>query len=80
MKDHGQGIPEKVRRSLFQQMVTSKGTLGTGLGIFISNTVIRAKFDGTMWFDDNPGGGTVMGISIPLENVTFENKKGVSVN
>lgn len=80
VKDHGLGIPEKVRKSLFQQMVTSKGNLGTGLGIFISNTVIRAKFDGTMWFDDNPGGGTIMGISIPLENVTFENKKGVSVN
>lgn len=69
--DFGSGISDTVRRKLFQEMVTSKGTMGTGLGIFISNTVIRAKFDGTMWFEDNPEGGTVWGISIPFDNVTF---------
>ena len=69
--DFGSGISDTVRRKLFQEMVTSKGTMGTGLGVFISNTVIRAKFDGTMWFEDNPEGGTIWGISIPFDNVTF---------
>ncbi|MDD6235860.1 MAG: histidine kinase N-terminal 7TM domain-containing protein, partial [Clostridiales bacterium] len=68
--DFGSGISDKVRQKLFQEMVTSKGTLGTGLGVFISNTVIRAKFDGKMWFEDNPEGGTIWGISIPFDNVT----------
>ncbi|MGN0963226.1 MAG: histidine kinase N-terminal 7TM domain-containing protein [Clostridia bacterium] len=74
--DFGCGIPEKVRKKLFQEMVTSKGTLGTGLGVFISNTVIRAKFDGSMWFEDRPGGGTIWGISIPFDNVTFISGEG----
>lgn len=75
--DFGSGISEKVRKKLFQEMVTSKGTLGTGLGVFISNTVIRAKFDGSMWFEDHPGGGTIWGISIPHDNVNFISGKGV---
>lgn len=71
IKDFGTGIPESIRLKLFQQMVTSKGTLGTGLGIFISNTVIRAKFEGSMCFEDNPEGGTIWGISIPLSKITW---------
>ncbi len=73
--DFGSGIPESVRQKLLQEMVTSKGTLGTGLGVFISNTVIRAKFDGSIRFEDNPEGGTIWEISIPLENVTFVAEK-----
>ena len=76
IKDYGAGISAKVRQKLFQEMVTSKGNLGTGLGVFISNTVIRAKFNGSMWFDDNPEGGTIWGISIPLDNTTISDGKG----
>jgi two-component system sensor histidine kinase HupT/HoxJ len=56
-------------------MITSKGTQGTGLGLYISNAVVRGKFGGTMWLKDNPGGGSIFGLSIPLENVTFAPKK-----
>ncbi|MDY3917545.1 MAG: histidine kinase N-terminal 7TM domain-containing protein [Candidatus Limivivens sp.] len=74
--DYGSGIPDNVRKKLLSQMVTSKGTKGTGLGVFISNTVIRAKFGGNMRFEDNPEGGTVWVISIPLENVDIAAGKG----
>ncbi len=47
-------------------MTTSKGAHGTGLGLYISNAIIRGKFGGSLWFDDNPGGGAVFGIEIPL--------------
>lgn len=80
IKDFGTGIPENIRKKLFQQMITSKGTQGTGLGIFISNTVIHAKFDGTMWFEDNPEGGTIWGISLPLSNVTIRYLEKVGTN
>ncbi|HIS32164.1 MAG TPA: PAS domain-containing protein [Candidatus Limivivens intestinipullorum] len=69
--DFGSGIPENIKRRLLKQMVTSKGTMGTGLGLFISNTVIKAKFDGSMRVEDNPDGGTIIRISIPLEIVTL---------
>lgn len=71
VKDAGQGIDPRVRGKLFREMTTSKGTQGTGLGLYISNAVVRGKFGGTMWLEDNPGGGAVFGMSIPLENVTL---------
>jgi signal transduction histidine kinase len=50
-------------------MVTNKGTLGTGLGLYISNAVIRGKFKGEMWGENREGGGSIFGISIPIELV-----------
>ncbi len=76
VKDYGTGVPEDVKGRLFKQMITSKGALGTGLGIFISNSVIKAKFGGYMWYEDNPAGGAIFGISIPLEYVTSGIMKG----
>ena len=69
VKDSGPGIPEDVKKVLFSQMITSKGAMGTGLGLFISNSFIKARFDGSIGFDDNPGGGTVFTISLPLIHV-----------
>lgn len=69
VKDTGPGIPESVRRKLFKSMVTSKGTMGTGLGLYISNAVIRARFNGEMWCKNRESGGSIFGIKIPLEVV-----------
>ena len=74
VKDFGTGVSPKVKDRLFKQMITSKGTAGTGLGVFISNAVIRGKFGGEMWMTDNPEGGAVFWISIPLERVTFKDQ------
>lgn len=43
-------------------MITSKGAMGNGLGIYISNSVIKAKFNGRMWMEDNPEGGAILGL------------------
>lgn len=69
VKDRGAGINPQVKEKLFKSMVTSKGALGTGLGLYISNIVIKGKFNGTMWADDRKGGGSIFGISIPLDRV-----------
>lgn len=71
IRDHGPGVPPEIMAKLFKQMYTSKGSLGTGLGLYISNSIIKAKFNGTMWVDNHPEGGAVFGISIPVETVTF---------
>lgn len=71
VRDFGMGISDTTKKNLFRQMVTSKGTKGTGLGVFISNTVIKAKFDGYMSFEDNPEGGTIMSITLPLKKVMY---------
>ena len=69
VKDRGTGISDHVMEKLFKTMVTSKGAMGTGLGLYISNAVIRSKFNGSMWGKNREGGGCMMGISIPLELV-----------
>ena len=69
VKDRGPGISEKVESQLFKNMITTKGNMGSGLGLFISNTVIRGKFKGSMWGGNREGGGSVFGIAIPLEIV-----------
>ena len=67
--DRGEGISDKVMSKLFKSMVTSKGTLGTGLGLYVSNAVIRSKFNGNMWCKNREGGGSIFGFSIPLDMV-----------
>lgn len=46
VKDTGPGVKPQVKKRLFKEMITSKGTMGTGLGLYISNTVVRGKFGG----------------------------------
>jgi len=72
VKDTGPGVPESVRNRLFREMVTTKGTQGTGLGLYISNAVIHGKYNGRMWCEDNPGGGAIFGLDIPLSPATSD--------
>ena len=65
IKDNGSGIKEEVKNRLFKEMVTSKGTEGIGLGLFISNSSIKARFNGKMWFESEEGKGSTFFISIP---------------
>jgi signal transduction histidine kinase len=67
VEDHGIGIAPDVKERLFRQMITNKGAQGTGLGVYISNTVIKAKFGGRMWAEDNAGGGAIFGLEIAPE-------------
>lgn len=69
VEDHGIGVSEQVKNKLFKSMVTNKGAMGTGIGLYISNTVIKGKFEGSMWHKDNPEGGAVFGISIPEKRI-----------
>lgn len=66
VSDSGTGIPDKVKEKLFVSMYTSKGTKGTGLGLYSSAGVIRGKFGGEIWAEDNPEGGAVFYIRLPL--------------
>ena len=69
IKDRGKGVSPNIKEKLFKTMVTSKGTMGTGLGLYISNVVIKGKFRGHLWVKDREGGGSIFGIAIPLELV-----------
>ena len=65
VRDYAKGIPEKVKDKLLKEMVTTKGTAGTGLGLYMSGSTIKARFQGKMWFESWAGQGTAFYILIP---------------
>lgn len=66
VKDYGCGLPDEVQKKLFKEMITTKGKNGTGLGLFMSYSTIRAHFNGNMTFETEQGKGTTFNIILPL--------------
>ena len=66
VKDYGIGLPDKVKQKLFKEMITTKGKNGTGLGLFMSYSTIRAHFNGNITFESKEGKGTTFNIEIPV--------------
>ena len=66
VRDYGAGLPDKVKKKLFKEMITTKGKNGTGLGLYMSYSNIKAHFHGDITFDSEKGKGTVFNIILPL--------------
>jgi PAS domain S-box-containing protein len=49
MSDNGSGIPAEKRGQMFQPFYTTKGSKGTGIGLWVSLGIVR-KYGGTMRF------------------------------
>lgn len=64
VKDYGSGISKNVQKKLFKEMITTKGKYGTGLGLLISHTTIKASFKGSLSFKTSDL-ETTFTISIP---------------
>ncbi|WP_395018623.1 sensor histidine kinase [Dongia sp.] len=61
--DNGTGLSDELRSSLFEPFVTTKRN-GMGLGLTISRAIISGH-RGEIWHEENPGGGSVFGFSLP---------------
>ena len=66
VKDYGGGLPQKVQDKLFKEMITTKGKNGTGLGLYMSYSTIKAHFNGNITFETEEGKGTTFNIILPL--------------
>ncbi len=66
IRDYGKGIPESIKDRLLKEMVTTKGRYGTGLGLYMSNSIIKGRFRGKMWFKSARGRGTTFYVRLPL--------------
>ncbi len=64
--DYGPSLSPLVREKLFKEMITTKGIKGTGLGLYISSTIIHGKFGGEMWASDMEEGCEI-GFTIPIK-------------
>ena len=67
VRDYAGGIPREVQDKLFNEMVTTKGKNGTGLGLYISYSNIKAHFGGDINFVTVDGQGTTFNIIIPIK-------------
>ena len=67
VKDSGIGIHREVIPRLFQKFAT-KSYQGTGLGLYISKSIVEAH-GGKMWAENNPDGkGATFSFSLPIVN------------
>lgn len=68
IQDHGIGIPDSLLGHVFDKFYrshrTSKSVGGTGLGLYISKTIIEAH-GGEIWVKTKEGEGSTFGFTIP---------------
>jgi signal transduction histidine kinase len=66
VKDTGSGIDPEIMPRLFEKFVT-KSEKGTGLGLYISSSIVKAH-GGKMWAENNADGkGATFAFTLPLE-------------
>ena len=64
IKNVGKGIPEDIKPKLFNSMITTKGKKGTGMGLYIAQSIIKSKFNGEIYFEDDID--TTFYVKIPM--------------
>jgi two-component system OmpR family sensor kinase len=68
--DHGEGIPESLRKQVFERFYRAdnsrnRDTGGSGLGLAIAKSIVSAH-DGKIWTEETPGGGATFKFELPL--------------
>ena len=62
--DNGMGMDRETRENIFTLFFSSKGSKGTGLGLFVSNKIIQ-QHGGSIKVDSTPGQGSHFNIRLP---------------
>jgi signal transduction histidine kinase len=67
VSDNGRGIPDDIKKKIFQPFFTTKPTgKGTGLGLSLSYDIITKEHNGEIIIDSVPGKFTIFKIILPL--------------
>ena len=69
VRDHGHGVPAEFRPRIFEKFAQADATdarhnRGTGLGLSIVKQIVT-RLDGTVGFEDAPGGGAIFHVELP---------------
>jgi len=70
VKDNGPGIPETIKKRIFQRYettVTIERKIGTGLGLYLSYLIIKAH-DGNIQVESKVNEGTTFYFTLPIKN------------
>jgi signal transduction histidine kinase len=68
IRDNGMGIERSHQEKMFSLFFSSKGSKGTGLGLYIANEVVK-QHGGHILVDSTPGLGTEFCIALPRHHV-----------
>jgi PAS domain S-box-containing protein len=69
IEDNGLGMDQETIEKMFTLFFSSKGSMGTGLGLFIAHHVIN-QHGGTVHVESKPGDGSKFQICLPLHQPT----------
>ena len=66
VRDYAGGLDPEIKPYVFKNILTTKGTFGTGLGLYLAYSIIKGEFNGEINFESDDGMGTTFYISIPI--------------
>ena len=67
--DNGPGIPAEIRETLFEPFISTKAEHGVGLGLYVSQRIIK-RHGGRILLDEDYQSGTHFIVSIPTQEET----------
>jgi len=74
ISDNGVGMDDETLKKIFTPLFSSKGSKGTGLGLFISSTIVE-QHGGSINVKSTAGQGTHFQIEIPKSRARLINRK-----
>lgn len=66
VRDTGTGMPEDVRRNIFEPLFTTKRAGGTGLGLTVAHQIIE-RHSGEIFVESTPGKGSAFHLFLPRQ-------------
>jgi signal transduction histidine kinase len=75
IEDNGMGMDQETQDKMFTLFFSSKGSKGTGLGLFISNHVVT-EHGGRIDVQSELGKGTTFTVFVPRMQVVPKKEKG----
>lgn len=68
VKDRGNRIPDEYKEVIFERFkrIEKRGVKGTGLGLSIVKRIVDIH-KGKVWVEDNPEGGNIFSVTIPVK-------------
>jgi signal transduction histidine kinase len=64
--DHGRGIDAEIRDKMFEPFVSTKNTVGVGMGMTVARHALR-NLGGEVMMTDTEGGGATALLTHPVE-------------
>ncbi len=64
--DYAGGLDPEIKPYIFKNILTTKGTFGTGLGLYLAYSIIKGEFNGDISFESDDKMGTTFYICIPI--------------